>query len=56
MPTGTIPMYFGDALRILANNAAEDETAPDKITYNLAYFKASTRNFLEKARSCLHTK
>ncbi|MDF2685002.1 MAG: hypothetical protein K0S55_183 [Clostridia bacterium] len=37
---------FGDAIRIIGNNAAEDEIELDKVTFNIEYFEIFTKGFL----------
>lgn len=44
---------YGDAIRTIINNAAEDEADLSKVTLNLPLFKAYTEGYFEKAKSFL---
>ncbi|MGJ5641256.1 phosphotransferase enzyme family protein [Formosa sp. S-31] len=44
---GIIHYDFGDAIRTICNTAAEDETNLDLVTFNVAYYKAYKKGFLE---------
>ena len=37
---------FGDAIRVVGNNATEDETDFDKITFNMEYYEIFTKGFI----------
>jgi Ser/Thr protein kinase RdoA (MazF antagonist) len=50
---GIIHYDFGDAIRTICNTAAEDETDLDLVEFNVAYYKAYTKGFLEKIASSL---
>ena len=50
---GYIHYDFGDAIRILANNADEDEPDIQRVSFNLDYFKAFSRGYLEQAKDFL---
>lgn len=45
---GSLLYDFGDALRIGASNAAEDEADLSKVTFNLEYFESFAKGFLEE--------
>ena len=45
---GSMLYDFGDALRFGASTGAEDETDLSKIEFNLVYFEAFTKAFLEE--------
>lgn len=45
---GIIHYDFGDAVRTICNNAYEDETDLSKVEFNLEFYKAFTKGFLEK--------
>ncbi len=45
---GVIHYDFGDAIRTICNTAFEDETDLSKIKFNLEFYKAFTKGFLEK--------
>ncbi len=44
---------FGDAIRTICNTAAEDETNLDLVNFNLNYYKAYVKGFLEATGSNL---
>ncbi len=48
MPGSTL-FDFGDAIRTLGNNAAEDEADLSKISFNAAYFEAYARGYLSES-------
>ncbi len=50
---GIIHYDFGDAIRTICNTAAEDEKDLSKVTFNLAYYKAYEKGFLEQTKSSL---
>jgi hypothetical protein len=50
---GTVLFDFGDAIRTLGNNAAEDEPVLEKITFNESYFKAFAEGYLSESQSFL---
>lgn len=50
---GIIHYDFGDAIRTICNSAAEDETNLDLVNFNLPYYKAYKKGFLEKVSSSL---
>ena len=50
---GIIHYDFGDAIRTICNTAFEDETDLSKITFNLEFYKAFTKGFLEKTHHCI---
>lgn len=50
---GIIHYDFGDAIRTICNTAAEDETDLDLVSFNLDYYKAYLKGFLEKTESSL---
>ncbi len=50
---GIIHFDFGDAIRTICNTAVEDETNLDLVTFNLNYYKAYVRGFLETAGDSL---
>jgi len=50
---GVVHYDFGDAIRTICNSAAEDETDLDKVNFNLEYYKAYTKGFLEQVESVL---
>lgn len=50
---GIVHYDFGDAIRTICNAAAEDETNLDLIDFNVPYYKAYTKGFLEKMESSL---
>ena len=45
---GIIHYDFGDAIRTICNTAAEDEKDLSKVQFNLDYYKAYEKGFLEK--------
>ena len=50
---GIVHYDFGDAVRTICNTAAEDETNLDLVEFNVDYYKAYTKGFLEKIESLL---
>lgn len=50
---GIIHFDFGDAIRTICNTAVEDETNLDLVNFNLSYYKAYTKGFLEKVGNSL---
>ena len=50
---GIIYYDFGDAIRTICNTAAEDETDLSKVEFNLDYYKAYEKGFLEKTKDSL---
>jgi len=50
---GVVHYDFGDAIRTICNSAAEDERDLDKVNFNLEYYNAYTKGFLEKVESAL---
>ncbi|MDN3618094.1 aminoglycoside phosphotransferase family protein [Polaribacter undariae] len=50
---GIIHYDFGDAIRTICNTAAEDETDLSKVEFNLDYYKAYEKGFLEKTKDSL---
>jgi hypothetical protein len=44
---------YGDALRTLANTAAEDEPDLGKVRFNLQYYQAFTEGYLSEAKHFL---
>ena len=50
---GIIHYDFGDAIRTICNSAAEDETNLELVEFNIEYYKAYTKGFLEKMKSSL---
>ena len=50
---GVVHYDFGDAIRTICNSAAEDETDLDKVNFNLEYYNAYTKGFLEEVASAL---
>lgn len=50
---GVVHYDFGDAIRTICNTAAEDEKDLDKVSFNLKYYKAYTKGFLEEVASAL---
>ena len=48
---GIIHYDFGDAIRTICNTAAEDEKDLSKVSFNLSYYKAYVRGFLEEVES-----
>lgn len=45
---GIIHYDFGDAIRTICNTAAEDEKDLDKVNFNVSFYEAYKRGFLEK--------
>lgn len=52
---GIIHYDFGDAIRTICNTAAEDEQNLDLVNFNLEFYKAYVKGFLEKTNSSLST-
>lgn len=50
---GIVHYDFGDAIRTICNTAAEDEKNLTLVNFNLAYYKAYVKGFLEKMNSTL---
>lgn len=50
---GIVHYDFGDAIRTICNTAAEDEANLDLVEFNVEYYKAYTKGFLEKMESSL---
>lgn len=50
---GIVHYDFGDAIRTFCNTAAEDEKNLDLVTFNVAYYKAYLKGFLESLKSSL---
>jgi serine/threonine protein kinase len=50
---GIVHYDFGDAIRTICNSAAEDETDLDKVNFNLEYYNAYLKGFLEQMESAL---
>ncbi|MEP3371943.1 MAG: aminoglycoside phosphotransferase family protein [Maribacter dokdonensis] len=50
---GIVHYDFGDAIRTICNEAAEDETNLDLVEFNMEYYKAYEKGFLEKIRTTL---
>jgi serine/threonine protein kinase len=45
---GVVHYDFGDSIRTICNTAAEDEKDLNKVTFNMNYYKAYEKGFLEK--------
>ncbi len=45
---GIIHYDFGDAIRTICNTAAEDEKDLEKVEFNMDFYEAYTKGFLEK--------
>lgn len=50
---GIIHYDFGDAIRTICNTAAEDEKDLSKVEFNLEYYKAYEKGFLEQSKDSL---
>ena len=50
---GIVHYDFGDAIRTICNSAAEDEKNLNLVNFNLTYYKAYTKGFLEKIGNSL---
>lgn len=50
---GIVHYDFGDAIRTICNTAAEDEKNLDLVSFNIDYYKAYVKGFLEEMRSSL---
>lgn len=50
---GIIHYDFGDAIRTICNTAAEDETNLDLVEFNVPYYQAYLKGFLEKTASSI---
>lgn len=50
---GIIHYDFGDAIRTICNTAAEDEKDLSKVEFNLEYYKAYEKGFLEQTKPSL---
>lgn len=51
--SGIIHYDFGDAIRTICSTAAEDEKDLTKVEFNLEYYKAYKKGFLEKTKESL---
>ncbi|WP_242082364.1 phosphotransferase enzyme family protein [Aestuariivivens sediminis] len=50
---GVVHYDFGDAIRTICNTAAEDETNLDLVHFNIEFYRAYKKGFLEKVASTL---
>ena len=50
---GIVHYDFGDAIRTICSTAEEDETNLDLVEFNMVYYRAYTKGFLEKIKSSL---
>ncbi|MFV0565135.1 MAG: phosphotransferase enzyme family protein [Flavobacteriaceae bacterium] len=50
---GIVHYDFGDAIRTICSTAAEDEANLDLVNFNVAYYKAYSKGFLENMKSAL---
>lgn len=50
---GIVHYDFGDAIRTICNTAAEDEKNLDLVNFNLRFYKAYVKGFLEEMKSAL---
>lgn len=50
---GVVHYDFGDAIRTICNTTAEDETNLDLVNFNVDYYKAYKKGFLEKVETAL---
>jgi len=50
---GIVHYDFGDAIRTICNTVAEDAQDLSKVTFNLDYYKAYTKGFLEQMQDVL---
>jgi len=50
---GIVHYDFGDAIRTICNTAAEDEKNLELVNFNLQYYKAYVKGFLEKTNASL---
>ena len=50
---GIIHYDFGDAIRTICNSAAEDEKDLDKVNFNISFYEAYEKGFLEKMSSSI---
>ena len=50
---GIVHYDFGDAIRTICNTAAEDEKNLDLVNFNLVFYKAYVKGFLEEMKSAL---
>ena len=50
---GIVHYDFGDAIRTICNTAAEDEKNLSLVNFNVSYYKAYVKGFLEKMQSSL---
>jgi hypothetical protein len=50
---GIVHYDFGDAIRTICNSAAEDEQNLELVTFNVAYYRAYLKGFLEKTGNAL---
>ncbi|MGB2127882.1 MAG: phosphotransferase enzyme family protein [Flavicella sp.] len=50
---GIVHYDFGDAIRTICNTASEDETDLDLVEFNVDYYKAYTKGYLEQLEDAL---
>jgi len=50
---GIVHYDFGDAIRTICNTAAEDEKNLELVNFNISYYKAYVKGFLEEMKSSL---
>ena len=50
---GVVHYDFGDAIRTICNTASEDEKNLELVNFNIDYYKAYTKGFLEEVASAL---
>jgi len=50
---GVVHYDFGDAIRTICNTASEDEKNLELVNFNIDYYKAYTKGFLEEVESAL---
>lgn len=53
---GTVLYDYGDALRTIGNNCAEDERNFKKVDFNIDFFQSFTKGYLEQTKHLLSTK
>lgn len=53
---GVLHYDFGDSIRTICNSVEEDETNLDKVSFNLEYYKAYTKGFLEEVGNSISSK
>ena len=51
--SGIVHYDFGDAIRTICNTAAEDEKNLEKVHFNIAFYKAYKKGFLEELKDNL---